>query len=52
MNNCIHCSQAKSQKVEQEKAASKILAGTQNIKGLEEKLKVWWSSSSSYEKNL
>lgn len=29
---------AKTQKVEQQKAASKILAGTQNIKGLEEKL--------------
>lgn len=32
--------QAKTQKVQQEKAASKILAGTQNIKGLEEKLQV------------
>ena len=37
--------QAKTQKVQQEKAASKILAGTQNIKGLEEKLQVWCSCS-------
>ena len=36
--------QAKTQKVQQEKAASKILAGTQNIKGLEEKLQVWCSN--------
>jgi len=36
----IVSSQAKTQKVQQEKAASKILAGTQNIKGLEEKLQV------------
>lgn len=32
--------QARTQKVQQEKAASKILAGTQNIQGLEEKLQV------------
>ena len=37
--------QAKTQKVQQEKAVSKILAGTQNIKGLEEKLQVWCSCS-------
>ena len=36
----VFSSQAKTQKVQQEKAASKILAGTQNIKGLEEKLQV------------
>lgn len=35
-----YTSQAKTQKAEQQKAASKILAGTQNIKGLEEKLQV------------
>lgn len=40
----VHSSQAKTQKVQQEKAASKILAGTQNIKGLEEKLQVWSNS--------
>lgn len=39
-NNCMSLLQAKTQKVQQEKAASKILAGTQNIQGLEEKLQV------------
>ena len=40
-NFCIYCTwQAKTQKVQQEKAASRILAGNQNIKGLEDKLQV------------
>ncbi|KAL9974828.1 hypothetical protein ACROYT_G011918, partial [Oculina patagonica] len=37
---------AKTQKVQQEKAASKILAGTQNIKGLEEKLQEYRKKAS------